>query len=337
MSRSSPAGWNCSESDTVIGILSRAALRHPEREYLDFAGEKFTYGEVDRLSSSLACGLIALGVKPGDTVVSMLDNNVDAVLSWYAINKAGGISVPLNTALKGEFLRHQISDAGTAIVLAEADYADRIAGLADALPELRTIAYRGELGSALAGSSMAAVRFDSLRNEPAVPLPAPPSPRDLTMLIYTSGTTGPSKGCMISHNYACSLARQAADCSGHSEKDCIWTALPLFHMNATATTVLSSALVGARAAIYPRFSLSRFWREIERTGATFASLLGSMIALIAQAEDTAESKRCYGQLRAVGGQPFPPSMQEAWKKRFGVQHAGTPGYGLTEASLMTSL
>ena len=32
----------------------------------------------------------------------------------------------------------------------------------------------------------------------------------------------------------------------------------------------------ATVAVFPRFSVSKFWPEIERTGATMASLLGSM-------------------------------------------------------------
>ena len=41
----------------------------------------------------------------------MLDNNIGAVLCWLAINNLCAVSVPINTALKGEFLRHQIADA----------------------------------------------------------------------------------------------------------------------------------------------------------------------------------------------------------------------------------
>jgi crotonobetaine/carnitine-CoA ligase len=39
----------------------------------------------------------------------------------------------------------------------------------------------------------------------------------------------------------------------------------------------------------------------------------------------------------VQGAPFPPHIQELWQRRFGVEIAGTNGYGLTEAALITSL
>jgi len=91
-------------------------------------------------------------------------------------------------------------------------------------------------------------------------------PSDLTMLIYTGGTTGPSKGCMISHNNACNEARQLLLAHGRTRESITWTSLPLFHLNATVTTVLLNLMIGARAVIYPRFSVSGFWPDIERSG-----------------------------------------------------------------------
>ena len=153
------------------------------------------------------------------------------------------------------------------------------------------------------------------------------------MLIYTSGTTGPSKGCMVSHNYVCNLVRQAIASVQTFSDDVLWTALPLFHLNAVGS-VLRAAMVGARCAIYPRFSLSKFWPEIERSGATSVSLLGSMAPLIAGAPDCEASKHCFGQIRVVGSAPFPPDLQATWARRFGVKLAGAPGYGLTEAAMV---
>jgi crotonobetaine/carnitine-CoA ligase len=93
--------WSRGRQDTVTAAIARSAIQYRDRTFLDFSGEMYTYGEIDRASTRLAHGLIALGVKKGDTVVSILDNNVEAVLSWFAINKAGAISVPVTTAYKG--------------------------------------------------------------------------------------------------------------------------------------------------------------------------------------------------------------------------------------------
>jgi crotonobetaine/carnitine-CoA ligase len=142
---------------------------------------------------------------------------------------------------------------------------------------------------------------------------------------------------MISHHYACNLARYSLRGTGRQADEVLWTPLPLFHLNATAASVLSTALLGGTTTIYPRFSVSGFWPDIARSGARLASLLGAMIPLLAQAPDTEESLACRGQLRHVSGAPFPADLQRIWKERFGVETAGSNVYGISEAAPVTSL
>ena len=325
---------NRAVQDTVTAALARSSAQFGDRVFLDFTGDSYTYADIDRESTRLARSLQQFGVKKGDTVASVLDNNVHAVLSWFAINKAGAVSVPVNTAYKGEFLRHQLNDCGAKIVIAESDYAQRIADVADGLPNLRTLVQRE---GALVSGVRDVLPLTSLLENSTEPLADLNTPADLAMLVYTAGTTGPSKGCMISHNYVCNLGRQIILMEDRHRDDCNWTALPLFHMNATGGSILSCMFVGARVAIFPRFSVSRFWPDIKRSRATVASLLGSMITFLAEAEDTEHSKACYGQLHTVRGSPFPAALQEKWRKRFGVRRAGSNSYGLTEAARVTGL
>ena len=327
--------WSRAEQDTVTAALARSAARFGPRVFLDFSGATYTYADVDGESSRLARGLIELGVRKGDAVATILDNNLEAVLSWFAINKAGAISVPVNTAYKGEFLRHQLNDCGASIVIAESDYAQRVLDVEAGLGRARILLQRD--GRLLQSARLEVRDLRSICSDSHEPLPDPNSPGDLALLIYTAGTTGPSKGCMISHNYVCNLGRQIVLVEDRHQDDCNWTALPLFHMNATGGSILSCMFVGARVAIFPRFSVSRFWPDIRRSRANVASLLGSMITFLAEAADTEDSRACYGQLHTVRGSPFPALLQEKWKTRFGVRRAGSNSYGLTEAARVTGL
>jgi crotonobetaine/carnitine-CoA ligase len=327
------SGWSSGEQITVNQLLAAATAAYSDKVFLDFSGDQYAYAAINQASDAVAASLRALGVERGDTVASILDNSVDAVILWFALNKLGAISVPTNTAYKGEFLRHQIVDSGAKIVLAEADYAQRIIDIKDELPRVGLLICRGQLPSA-AALPFALKSFDELRDANAADFTAADvKPGDLSMLIYTSGTTGPSKGCMISHNYICNLGRQAVYCWGGSASDVMWTALPLFHMNALSS-VVQTALTGMSLAIYPRFSLSGFWPDIERSGATMVSLLGSMAPLIATAADTEVSQRCFGQIHTVQTAPFPAVMKQKWRERFGAKIMGSVGYGFTEAAMV---
>lgn len=328
--------WSADVRDTVTAVLARAVERFADRIFLDFQGETYSYVEVDRLSTRLAHGLGERGVKRGDRVGSLLDNNIDAVTLWLAVNKLGAINVPVNTAYKGEFLRHQFADAGCQLMVAEPDYALRVIDIADGLPVGERLLVRGK-GELPPSDRLKVEALTDAMSADTTPLLDENTPTDLSMLIFTGGTTGPSKGCMISHNYACNLARQVLKREERTMDDVNWTPLPLFHMNAVAGSILSCMMVGARVAIFPRFSVSKFWDDIERSGATVANLLGSMIGFIAHAPDTDAMLRCVGQLKAVRGSPFTPELHDIWQKRFGVKHTGSNGYGLTEAARVTTL
>jgi crotonobetaine/carnitine-CoA ligase len=326
-----PSVWASGQADTVIAVLTRGVEQCPDKIFLDFTGELYSYAHIWQLASRRAAGLSGLGIAAGDTVVCILDNNVDAILTWFAANMLGAVWVPINTALKGEFLRHQVGDAGARVVVAEADYASRVSDIAHQLPELRHLVIRGEAAESndISTTTLAAATPDL-----GLSAPAEVRPSDLAMLIYTSGTTGPSKGCMISHNYICNVARNTAAMRDPSST--LWTPLPLFHLNAAGTSVLATAVNRATVSIAPRFSLSGFWPEIKRSGAQQVSILGVMITLIASMPDTPEMTECYGQIEHVGGAPWTPELITRWKTRFGVRSAGNAVFGLTEASFITS-
>jgi len=326
--------WTKVDQDTVTAVFARAVRDHADRPFLDMVGDVYTYAEFDTLTNRFANGLKALGVKKGDRVGALLDTSADAVAAWIAVNKLGAIYVPVNAAYKGEYLRHQFGDAGVGVVFCEAEYIDRLYAIQDKLPSLQTLLRRGD-------EPVSQAPFPTLRLADALgdkgPVQDDCLPSDVSMLIYTGGTTGPSKGCIVSHNYVCNLARQAVANGDRTSADVNWSPLPLFHMNALGGTLLASAMAGGCAALFPRFSVSRFWAEIERSGATVANLLGSMLTFIAEQPDSPESLRCLGQLRAIRGSPFPAALQEKWKRRFGVKVAGSNVYGLTEATCVTSL
>nr|WP_271863619.1 ATP-dependent acyl-CoA ligase [Paraglaciecola sp.] len=331
-----PQYWSLGEQDTVIDALERAVARQPDGILLDFSGDLFSYADVEKLANRMAHSLQDLGLQRGETLVSMLDNNVDAVTSWLAVNKLCAVSVPINTALRGAFLAHQISDADCKILICEADYVERVIAVADTLPNIELILYRGEL-ERLPDSSMRVLALDEYRGSNEEDFEAKPSPSDLACIIYTSGTTGPSKGCMLSYNFMCSLARLQLRAGPATKDDITITPLPLFHMNALCVGIISNILVGARVAIVPRFSVSKFWPEVERSGATIASILGSMGWLLAQAADDESMLKCIGQIHTVRGNPFTEEAKRVWRERFGARQVGGNGYGLTEACVITSL
>jgi carnitine-CoA ligase len=328
------ADWKFSEQETVVRRLWEAVDRAPDHKYLHFPKQSHTYAESYREIMRLAQGLRELGVKPGDTVTMMLDNSADAVFLWHAVTQIDAIAVAINTALKGEFLRHVVTDAASSVFIGEGDYVERLVKLAEHVPNIRHIVHRGardiDVGRIEKVSSLDSIRLDG----GDVPR-SNARPGDVCSLVYTGGTTGPSKGCMISHNYLVQTAIQNNVMIERQETETSWNALPIFHINLLSTGVVGPMLQCAASAIGERFSVSGFWPAIKNSGARVAFLLSTMPFLIANMPDTDEMLECRGQLRALHALPMPPDVQRIWIERFGVELVGATAYGMTECWAVT--
>ena len=142
---------------------------------------------------------------------------------------------------------------------------------------------------------------------------------------------------MQSYNYFCNLAKARLKGNPASADDITFSPMPLFHNNALMTGVAGTVLTQGRIVIAPRFSVSNFWPEIERSGATIVSIVGSMAMMIADAPDTEAARRCYGQVHTVRGVPFSDAVKQKWRERFGAKRVGSNDYGMTEAAVVTWL
>src|SRR5947209_17003545 len=121
---------------TVLDLLDARLQADPDREYLDVVGTKLSAADVAHKGGQIAGVLRDLGVGRGDRVATLLENSPEAVLAWWGIILAGAVAVPINTAYKGEYLRHQLADSGSKVLLVEpslAERADAVVGAVDSL------------------------------------------------------------------------------------------------------------------------------------------------------------------------------------------------------------
>ncbi|MBA2282914.1 MAG: AMP-binding protein [Acidimicrobiia bacterium] len=325
-------------NETVFELLERRLDTDPESEYLDVCGTKLTAAAVASVANRLANAFAALGVRSGDRVATLIENSPEATLAWWGAVRSGAIAVPINTAYKGEYLRHQLADSGSRVLVVEAALVERVARIAGSVPSLEHVVVIGDEVAEAPVGPVAHAWADLLAGDDDPP-EVTVRPADVATFIYTGGTTGPSKGCMLSHNYHGTLARQIGVCWRRTADDVVWTPLPLFHFNAIVTAVLGPLVYGGRAAIERRFSVSRFWPEMNRVGATVTSTLGTMAYLLAHDVDRPEMPRSGGPeanatLRLIGAAPLPVEVGSILEARFDVS-TFSGAYGVTEASLIS--
>ncbi|WP_432511892.1 AMP-dependent synthetase/ligase [Kineococcus sp. SYSU DK001] len=155
--------------------------------------------------TSVAKGLLAAGVSPGDRIGVMgrtsYEWTVVDVAGWFA----GAVTVPVYETSSPEQIEWILSDAEAVACFVETgENAARIAAVRDRLPALRDVwtLEAGALGELrAAGREVPDADVDRARSVAG--------PGDAMTIIYTSGTTGRPKGCLLTHGNFLDLARNA--------------------------------------------------------------------------------------------------------------------------------
>jgi crotonobetaine/carnitine-CoA ligase len=314
--------------ETLPSVLDAAAGRDPAHAYLRCDGRDVTVGETHDQSLRVAGALHRWGLAPGDRAAIMMANVPEFVATWFGIVRAGVIEVPVHDAYRGPLLEHILAESGARVLICDAGCVERLAGLT--LPALERVVVRGPLPDGVtAPPGVALHALDEALSDDPHPDPPPVRGDDVSCILYTSGTTGPAKGVVLPHSANLALARANVDLMEYTAADVLYTAFPLFHVNAKFTSVTSTLLTGARLVLDDRFSASGFWAAMREHGVTSFNYMGSLLTILAK-QPPGPGDRDHGVDRAYGG-ACPPSLWAPFEERFGVRlHEH---YGMTEIGI----
>src|ERR1700759_1594102 len=100
--------------ETVAQLLDRLAAEGADRPALVTRHQnvRWTYSELRDRANDLACGLIELGLNPGDRIGIWSPNNSEWVLTQFATAKAGLILVNINPAYRTVELEYALNKVG---------------------------------------------------------------------------------------------------------------------------------------------------------------------------------------------------------------------------------
>ena len=314
------------ESFTLPTFLREAAAAHSDKVCVRaMSGEKLTYAELLELVERRAAGLEALGVSKGDSVLLLMDNSVDLVVCWFAVNLLGAVQVPANTASRGPSLAHIANNSGAKVAIIDTRYAAALDGVAGELTTVTTAVVRGEQVQ-LPWRTVTLADVDDTDGRPTE---VQVSYRDPAAIIYTSGTTGPAKGVVVPHAHMHTFAAHVVEQLGIVSDDVYYICLPLFHANAQFMQVLPCIMTGAEMVLADAFSASGWLDDLRACGATVTSLLGVMAQYIFNRPASAADVD-HGVRRMVTI-PMPAVIAEDFERRFAT--TCIEAYGMTEICL----
>ena len=239
----------------------------------------------------VAAGLDGLGVRQKDFVVVHLTNCPEFLVAWFAFARLGATLVPSNTANTVAELEHIIGFSGARLAITEPAFLDTVtAGIAAAGGDAQVIVARGRAEGLVAFDDLAATPGD------------PPSPHvaslDLAELIFTSGTTRKPKAVMLTHAHCLRAGLDSVHCLWLDEGERCLTALPMFHVNAQAMSLLGTLTVGGTLIMLEEFRATKFWTQVRAHGATQTCLVAMQLRTIL-AQPPAPAERDHKVRRAV--------------------------------------
>jgi len=318
--------------ENVLGKLIQEKGRiHKDRTFLFFKDEKITYEQLDRISNQFAHGFRDLGIQKDDKVAIMMKNHPNFLHVWFGSSKLGAVEVPINTAYKGDLLKHIINNSESKVLIIDSDFLERLLPIKEDLTELKHIICHGEIDRSVSDALPIPISaVEDFFHGSADPLDVDIKPSDPAGIIYTSGTTGLSKGAVGSHNFFLHTARLVSRLRDAGPQDILYTFLPLFHMNAQLMTTVAALVADAQAVLSERFSASNFWADIRKYGATQFNYLGAVMTILAKQEPREDDAD--NPVRIAFGAACPPDVMAQLERRFGF--ICLEGFGMSEIGLV---
>ena len=293
--------WNATSAETpqktFIAMFEQQAAQQPDAPAVTFEGTTLSYGELDGRATLLASELRALEVGRGVIVGVYLSRSLTMLVTLLAVQKSGGVYVPLDPELPPRRLAYMISDSGVRVLVADGGTASKLEiplGVKVLEVDSSTSTHGSANASDVAGNARAC---------------------DPAYIIYTSGSTGKPKGVVVSHgslaNFLCSMRKVP----GLTETD-VLAAVTTISFDIAGLELYLPLLVGARIELVAPTTAS--------DGSALSELLQSSGATVMQATPAtwrilldAEWQGAAGFRAFCGGETLSRELADALLVRIG--------------------
>jgi acyl-CoA synthetase (AMP-forming)/AMP-acid ligase II len=177
------------------------AEKDPDFPVIHFKKKSISAGELDKITDKLAMALLDMGLKKGDTLVTILPTIPEFIISFIAASKMGAITIPFDKEYKKADFKSLIPHSSPKVIISinkwqKNKIADNLQGLSNEFKDIQYIMVgRHELG----------VQFEKvLEKEYELEIELEEAKlnqneNDCTLVIWTGGTTGAPKAVEISH------------------------------------------------------------------------------------------------------------------------------------------
>ena len=292
---------------TMFETLEDTTTKYGDRKALTvpFQHVSWTYQALKENVESLALGLLALGVEPGDRIGAWMPTSSEWLTLQYATARIGAILVCVNPAyrafelahavnlvgLKGLFFQGMVKSSNYIELLYETSptlkkYKRSLDAttkrqkaflLPESLPEMPSLQFLINIGmqSESIPDTFPSTLYDDIL------IPSTPSSRqafdklppvrfsDPANLQFTSGTTGLPKGTTLTHHNIVNNGFFVGERLGMTHEDTLVTPLPMYHCFGCVMSNIASVTHGAHL-VYPapQFNAEATLKAVQENKAT---------------------------------------------------------------------
>lgn len=332
---------------TVVEAFESRVEKHPDKTAIIFLGTEFSYAQIGEYVKRFASALYGLGVNAGDKMILYIPNSPQWVIAWLAIQKIGGIAVPITPIYTSHDLRYISNDCGAETVFC-ADtnygYVQRameganirriiVTNVVDLLPWWKRVfgkAFDKVPSGKVSKESHTYLFKKLLRQSSFLPEKTEARGNEIMEILYTGGTTKFPKGVPITHDLFLESAEEQLRVSEPLfplEENKILAGAPLFHILGQACE-LATLCFGGTLILQPKVNLDGMLETIQRFKAKTFVGVPTLYRMILEHDrvdfyDLQSLQYCF-----CAGDVLPVEIGIQWYERY--QKRIYQGYGATE-------
>ena len=276
-------------------------------------GECLSYAQLVARVAGTAAQLAEHGVRAGDRVLLVIENSIEAVVLFFAVQRLEAWPVMVNARMTtSEISGIQNHCRPRAIVF-----------LSAASPA--ALSHAGTFGAAELGPVHI---LAGLVAEPEIW--GAGSEQQFAAMIYTSGSTGQPKGVMLSHRNLLFNAAVVAQERGYCPDDTLYGLAPMSHSLGLGGLLLPALLSGARYQAVARFDAKAFLDMAMAGEVTILNAPPAAYLVLSKVIADGGSDLSAAKLRVlgVGSAPLDALLKARVEAAFGQPLHN--GYGITE-------
>lgn len=305
-------------------LFFRSAQLFPEKTAVIQGDHSLTYEQLKQRALSFAGKLVDEGIRPGERVMLLMDNDYRFVECLFGTLLAGAVIVPLNIKLPDYTLQYICDHCEGKMIFCSTDFEQTASDLVEKCDQLEKSILLDE-GEAYESWLLSAQPVASVIEQ---------EDDDFGVLMYTSGSTGRPKGCMLTHGGKWWMIKTTAASYWISEEDVSLIVGPLYHANALWSCLFPILWVGGTAVIMKGFDERGTLQAISRYRPTYTSGTPAMFSkMLAQKDLIANLDQTSIEFLCVGSAPVSEELLREMTRVWNCEVL--EGYGLTEGGIVS--